>query len=1345
MGLNSTGSTNLLDEELEECNVEPLVCGRRLHHFFEGACDEHPSNVAVVCGLERLTYAELDVQANRLAQHLIRRGVGPGKRVGLLMERSVNTYVSLLAVLKTGAAFVPLDPSFPPQRIGLIAEDAELALLATTSEFGAVIDAVGCAVLVLDTAAAAIAAEPKGRPVPDENADSLCYIIYTSGTTGQPKGVAVNHSHICNFLDACSTIYGVTAADRVYQGMTLAFDFSVEEIWPTFRAGATIIAGPGDHRRFGPGLTEFLIEQRITVLACVPTLLATIERDVPTLRTLLVGGEACPADLVKRWARPGRRMLNTYGPTETSVTATWTELSPGKPVTIGRPLPTYEAFILDADLQLLPQGQAGEICIGGPSVAVGYVNRPELTADRFIPDPFSDRPGARLYRTGDLGMVNLAGEIEYLGRIDTQVKIRGYRIELAEIEAVLLEDISIANAIVAVVRGAGGVEELAAFVVPRPGADFAEIRRQLHATLRQRLPAYMVPAYIEPIDAVPMLPSQKADRSRLPKPLGPRLGAGGNGAAAPLETALEHQIAGIWAKVFGHEIHSAEANFFLDCGGDSLFAAGVVSELRRLPELTGLGMADLYGHPTIRGLAKLAVALAPAARPINKPAAPRPRKSLVPATLIQTAWLASGLIVSGAILYVLAFQFAPGLTRSLGLSSLLLATPLLYVAGMSCYLVGTVVFAVVLKKLLIGRYRPRRDPLWGSFFVRNWIVHQTVRLIPWQLLEGTVFQCAVLRALGARIGKRVHIHRGVNLLDGGWDLLELGDDVTLSRDVTVRLIDLDERQIVVGSITIGSGCTLHVRSGVAPETRMEPDSCLAAHAYLASGHHVPRGVTWSGAPAVPAGDAPLPPRIPQGAKEVSATWHGIVLCSARLLFGAVGIVPVALLAMVATWGWGIDGASAAQWFLHPSLGLGQCVLSVILVVLSVPLLLVWRCLSLRCLGRIPPGVISRWSYAYIRVQLKTDIVDWANDWLCGTLLWPIWLRGAGMKIGPWTEMTSIYDTIPELVEIGTKSFLADAIYLGSPRIHRGTVTLERVKLGDQVFVGNFAVIPGGQRIPDGVLIGVCTIADDAIMKTNTAWFGQPPFQLPRREIVTADASLTFRPSWLRLANRVCWDCLRFALPLAPVLLILAWSALLGIAEKVVSLPVLVLGVIPALDLMFLASVCLLGVALKWLLLGRVRPGTHPLWSSWSSRWEFNYMAWYYLALDPMSMLEGTIWLNWYLRLLGVKIGRNVVLYDVFAFCIDPDMLQIGDDATVSCLYQAHTFEDRVHKIGRIVIGNRATVGSGAMVLYATHIGDDAHVVAHSVVMKGESLEPGQTYAGCPTRLVSGNFSAPSSR
>ncbi len=1316
----------------EERAVAPAAPVRRLHQFFERACDEHPSNLAVVCGPDRLTYADLDSRANRLAHRLARLGVRPGDRVGLLMERSVHTYVSLLAVLKAGAAFVPLDPSSPHERVTFIATDAELALLLTTSDLAAVA-AARCPSLALDAEAAAIAAEPAGRPALSDEGDSLCYVIYTSGTTGRPKGVAVNHSSACNFVASCAPIYGVTAADRVYQGMTLAFDFSVEEVWPAFRCGATVVAGPNDHRKFGSGLTDFLIEQGVTVLACVPTLLATLDRDVPTLRTLLVGGEACPADLVTRWARPGRVMLNTYGPTETTVTATWCELLPGRPVTIGRPLPTYTAHILDASLRPVPPGVPGEVCVGGPGVAVGYVNRPELTAEKFVADPFSDRPGARLYRTGDLGVLTPAGEIEYRGRIDTQVKIRGYRVELGEVEAVLLEAGPVVSAVVAVVTGGGGADELAAYVVTRPGTDFAALRRQLHDALRQRLPSYMVPAYVEAIDAVPMLPSQKADRSRLPKPAGPRLAAGGGGEGVPPATPLEHQVAAAWAVAFGHAVGCVEANFFLDYGGHSLLAARVVSALRSLPELSRLGLADLYSHPTIRGLAALA---APAAAAPARPATPAARRrGPLLATIAQTAWLLAGLVLGGSALYLALFEAVPALTGGLGPVGFVLAVPLLSALGTCGYGVGSVAFAVALKWVLIGRYRPRREPVWGGFYVRNWAVHQAARLVPWRLLEGTVFQSAVLRALGARVGRRVHVHRGVDLTHGGWDLLELGDDVTLSRDATVRLVDYEDGQVVVGSVALGSGCVLEPRSGVGPGTAMGPDSRLTSHAYLEPGGRVPPGESWSGVPARPAGAAPGPPPLPVGSRELSAGWYGVVLLSSRLFFAAFGVVPLAALALACSWAWGVDTATAAEWVLHPSVEPGAAFASLSLVVLLVPALLLWRCASMRLLGPVREGVIPRWSYAYARVQLKSDTLEWANDWLDGTVFWPVWLRGAGMTVGRWSEISRLHDTVPELTAIGAGSFLAGGVYLGSPAVHRGTVTLARVALGDAVFVGNYAVVAAGQSIPDGVLVGVGTVADDALMRPGTAWFGVPPFELPRREVVAADVGLTFRPSWYRIANRLFWECLRFALPLGPAALALAWLALLGLAADALPLPVVAFAVVPALDLAFLAGLCGLALAAKWSLLGRVRPGTHALWSSWCCRWDFNYTATHALAVDALRALEGTVWLNWYLRRLGVRVGRNVALFDVSSFCTDPDMLDIRAEATVNGLYQAHTFEDRVLKTGPIVIGDRATVGTGAILLYETAVGDGTRVAAHSVVMKGERLGPGQTHAGSPTRRV----------
>src|SRR6266568_9408084 len=562
-----------------------------LHGLFEAQADARPDAVAVVCDREETTYAELEWRANRLARYLRAREVGRGSLVALLLARSADTYAALLGILKAGAAYVPIDPEYPAERIAYILENSNAAALVTTSALAQRVAGFGGTLIRVDADGAAIEAESPARLARNASGvgpSDLCYVIYTSGSTGRPKGVMIEHRSACHLVCAEGRIFQVRPEDRVYQGFSLAFDASVEEVWLAFHAGARLVAATAQMAHAGPDLARMLSEAGVTVLSCVPTLLAMVSEDVPTLRLLIFGGEKCPDQLAERWARPGRRLVNTYGPTEATVIATYTDLLPGKPVTIGRAVPGYRVYLLDDGLRPVPTGEIGEIWIGGVGVARGYVGLPGSTEARFLPDPFAPQgeTDARIYRTGDLGRTNGEGNIEFLGRADSQVKLRGFRVELAEIESVLMQGEGVLAAACAVREDRPGVQQLVAYVVPRSGGQVDE--GHLRSYLRKRLPSYMVPALIETLTDLPRLPSGKLDRASLPAPqaraAAPRV------AVKPPRTKTERRIAGVWEELFRPQPISIDDDFFLDLGGHSLLAARMVSELRKDPQFASVSM-----------------------------------------------------------------------------------------------------------------------------------------------------------------------------------------------------------------------------------------------------------------------------------------------------------------------------------------------------------------------------------------------------------------------------------------------------------------------------------------------------------------------------------------------------------------------------------------------------------------------------------------------------------------------------------------------------------------------------------------------------------------------------------
>ena len=451
-----------------------------IHHLFEEQAASRSESVALVCDGERVSYGELNRRANQLAHHLRSLGVGPESRVGICLERSTEMIVAILAVMKAGGAYVPFDPQYPQARLDRMLRDSNVEVLLTTELLTAKLPEHHTRVVCLDTELETIARQSTANPSSGVTPDNLVYMIYTSGSTGKPKGVLVQHRGLCNLTEAQVASFDLHANARMLQFASLSFDASIFEIVMAWRCGATLYVTAGETALPGAALARLLRDEAVTHVTLSPSVLAVMPNEpIDSLQNIIVAGEACPAELVQRWGA-GRRFFNAYGPTETTVWATAGECQPdGKQPTIGRPIINAQIYLLDANLQPVPAGVPGELHIGGAGLARGYLNCPDLTAERFIPNPFSVEPGERLYRTGDRVRLLGDGQIEFLGRVDEQVKVRGFRIELGEIEATLAEQEDVKEAVVVVREDSAGEKRLMAYVVPRAELqDKAQLEQQ---------------------------------------------------------------------------------------------------------------------------------------------------------------------------------------------------------------------------------------------------------------------------------------------------------------------------------------------------------------------------------------------------------------------------------------------------------------------------------------------------------------------------------------------------------------------------------------------------------------------------------------------------------------------------------------------------------------------------------------------------------------------------------------------------------------------------------------------------------------------------------------------------
>ncbi|MHB8284327.1 MAG: Pls/PosA family non-ribosomal peptide synthetase [Caulobacteraceae bacterium] len=1301
-----------------------------LHEVFAATALRHGGRLAVRLAepdpdqarRSDLTYAELRCRVSQFARYLQSRGVRRGDRVVICLPRGIDQYMTLLGVLEAGAAYVPIDWSVPQERADYIAQEGEAFAVITTGERAPAFSTAIQQIIAVDAALGDIAALPT-TPLTREDTgadpEDVAYLIYTSGSTGRPKGVMIRHRNICFQIRAEAAILGVTCDDRIFASASLAFDISVEEMWAAFLNGGELLIGSEVLAKAGPDLAATLAAHGVTVWCPVPSLLAVIDQDVPSARIVNVGGEACPPELVRRWARPGRRMINTYGPTETTVTATWTELTPDKPVTIGTPLPGFTAWIVDENLYPVANGAEGELVIGGGAVGAGYLHREELTAEKFTFTPFNGPSGApeRIYRTGDLTRLTADGDIDFLGRIDTQVKIRGYRVELGEIESVLASDTAVAQAVVNLYREEDGSEILIAFLTPRGSAEIDLDR--LRALVEERLPAYMRPSGYDVRASLPTLVSGKVDRKALERPA--RIVVESRDVEPPA-TATEASLLEAWQATFGAIQISVLDDFFEDLGGHSLRAARMVSVARKVQAFSSVSIQDLYAAPTIRRLAARVDAAraggetAPEVDLSFHPISQRRRNLCVAA---QTVALVP-IFATAGIQWIFPYLAYTALAGDIG------RLAALGIAGAAFVVMPPLVLllSIAVKWIVIGRFKPGDYPLWGAYYFRWWFVRRFLAIIPIQFLAGTPMMPLYYRLLGAKIGAGAQL--GLNDIDCP-DVVTIGRDAILSEGAVLATTSVERGLLRIGTAQVGDRAFMGTMSVLGRNARIGDGAVLDDLSALPAGETIPDQEIWTGSPAERTGTADRrPPALPPKKIAVFLVTLGLLIAAPLLPLAAVIPIAPGLIAMIEL-DWNTSDYSYMA--LSPVLALIYVVLMCLLTVV-----VKWG-----LLGRIKPGRYSLWSWFYVRFWFNRQLGLLALDLLhpiYATLYVRPWYLALGAKVGRRAEISTATSVVHDLIDIGEESFIADGVVFGAARAEPGAISLQRTRIGRRTFIGNSALLATGADIPDEVLVGVLSKPPGQAVEAGTTWFGSPAIRLPRRQSVAVfDEGARFKPSKRLIATRLAIEYLRITLSMT--VFIALFSAVLSIIGELSNLKHEKLWIalsFPFLYIWFAISAGAFVVALKWLVVGEYKPTTKPLWSPFV--WKTELVTSTYenlvvpLLLEP---LRGTPYINIYLRLMGCKIGKRV--FTDTTDITEHDLVTVGDDAALNenAGLQTHLFEDRVMKVSSIEIGARATIGSLAIVLYDSLVESDAQLGDLSVLMKGETLPAGTSWEGSPAR------------
>jgi len=1279
---------------------DPLLRGelaaapRTLVDIFRATAAQAPDDPAIDAANGVLTYAELEEAAEAVAAELNAAGVGRGDKVGVrIASGTTELYTAILGILLAGAGYVPVDADDPDERARLVFGEAEVA-----------------AVVGNELEIAVLSGGPE-REAEEPGTDDDAWVIFTSGSTGTPKGVAVTHRNAAAFVDAESRLFlqgaPIGVGDRVMAGLSVAFDASCEEIWLAWRYGACLVAAPRALVRSGVDVGPWLAANRITVVSTVPTLVALWPAEaLARVRLLIMGGEACPAELAARLQAPGREVWNTYGPTEATVVACGALLTGDGPVRIGLPLDGWDLAVVDGSGERVAAGETGELIIGGVGLA-RYLD-PAKDAEKYAAMPALG--WARAYRSGDL-VVNDPTGLLFGGRADDQVKLGGRRIELGEIDSALLQLGGVRSAAAAVRRTKAGNALLVGYVTVDERFDPAAAL----ARLREEMPAALVPR-LAVVDELPTRTSGKVDRDALPWPLpSASVGQGrpgGDGLADLGEVAL--WVAELWQEVLGAAVTSPRDDFF-DLGGGSLTAAQMVSRLReRFPDVA---MGDIYEQPTIGALAGYLDSRRSSAAVVDRE---------VPAVPVKTQ---VGQVVGTVALRCLA---APRWLAWLALMTRVLHGRMPWLPTLPWWAVvvgllvlvsppGRMLLAAGAARSILRGVEPGDHPRGGRVHLRLWLASHAVEQLGALGLAGAPLMTWYARLLGAKIGNDVDLHS----LPPVTGLLTLGKGCSIEPEVDLSGYWIDGDVVHLGRVKVGARARVGARSMLCPGAEVGADAEVAPGSAVFGA--VPEGEYWSGSPATRLrrhARGPWRERVPRSRAWVAA-YAAVAGVLALLPVAAVvvgGLVAVAL----AGWPSGYDAALRLLWWSPVATLAGFAALT----------LLVWVVVRLAGL-LVRPGVHPVRSAAGLSVWATMRVLDEARTWLFplySSLLTPPWLRSLGATVGHDVEASTVL-MIPRLTQVNAESFLADDTLIGGYELGGGWVRVERVKIGKRAFVGNSGMAAPGRKVPRESLVAVLSAAPRRKKAhSGESWLGSPPAPL-RRTAEASDSGRTFAPpARLRVARSLIELCRIVPQTIAAVVPVLVALALLRVWDGVGGWPGLVVALVLAGPALVVAGIVAAAVTVlaKWALCGRMRPGTHPLWSSFVWRNELADSFVEVLAAPWFAhAVAGTPVLNLWFRLMGARIGRGVWIES--HWLPETDLVVLGDGATVNrgTVVQTHLFHDRMLALDTVTLARGATLGPNSVVLPAARLGRHAVVGPVSLVMRGEGVPDKTVWIGNP--------------